>query len=164
VTIQAGDRLPKSTFLKMNDNGPEALESDALFAGRRVALFGLPGAFTGTCSTLHLPSFMRVAPALREKGVDAIICISVNDPFVMKAWGEATGGAAAGIEFLADAEGQFTKDCGLDFTTSQTGLIGRCLRFAAFAEDGVVTVLNFEEQHGTCVLTAGETLLEQINP
>lgn len=162
MTLQIGDILPRATFLKMGEKGPETVDSNEIFAGQRVALFGLPGAYTGTCSTLHVPSFMRVAPALRAKGVESIICVSVNDPFVMKAWGESTGAEAAGLTFLADAEGAFTKAIGLDFTAQPAGLIGRSQRFSALIDDGKVTLLNVEPQAGQCNVSAGETLLDQI--
>ena len=162
MTVQTGDLLPQATFLQMGDGGVATVDSQNLFQGRRVALFGLPGAYTGTCSTLHVPSFIRVAPALRDKGIDAIVCISVNDPYVMKQWAADTGGSDAGITFLADAEGAFTKAIGMEFTAQATGLIGRCRRFSALVEDGRVTILNIEPKGGQCNLTAGETLREQI--
>ncbi|UPH72332.1 peroxiredoxin [Abyssibius alkaniclasticus] len=162
MTIQPGDKLPSATFLQIGAAGPEPVASADVFKGKRVALFGLPGAYTGTCSTLHVPSFMRVAPALRDAGVDAIVCVSVNDPFVMKAWGEATGGADAGLTFLADADGGFIKSIGLDFTAPPSGLIGRSQRFAALVDDGEVKILNVEPSAGECNLSAGETLLAQM--
>lgn len=162
MTIEIGTPLPAATFLKVGESDVETVASAALFGGRTVAFFGLPGAYTGTCSTLHVPSFMRVAPALRAKGVDEIVCMAVNDPFVMKIWGDTTGGIAAGITFLADAESAFTKAIGLQFTVQATGLINRCKRFSALVVDGVVTQLNIEEERGVCNLTAGETLLDQI--
>jgi cytochrome c peroxidase len=98
MTISTGDRLPEAVFLEIGaDGGPAELASAAVFAGRRVVLFALPGAFTRTCSAAHLPSFLRTAPEFHAKGVDEIICLAVNDPFVMKAWGEANDVAAAGI-------------------------------------------------------------------
>jgi len=162
LTLKIGDTLPAGTFLKAEETGPAFVDAGEVFAGKRVALFGLPGAYTGTCSTLHVPSFIRVAPALRDKGVDAIVCISVNDPFVMAHWGETTGGTAAGITFLADSDGSFTKAIGMDYTVPQSGFFGRCKRFSAFVEDGVVKQMNIEQQRGVCEMSAGETLLDQI--
>ncbi len=115
MTIALGDRLPEATFLEKGAEGIGPVPSAELFAGRRVVLFGLPGAFTGTCSTLHLPSFIRVADALRAKGVDEIVCVAVNDPHVMLAWGESSGAGAAGIRMLADADGAFTRAIGLTY-------------------------------------------------
>ncbi|MEX0970780.1 MAG: peroxiredoxin [Paracoccaceae bacterium] len=163
MTLQPGNKLPDATFLKMGADGPEAVASNDVFNGKRVALFGLPGAFTGTCSTLHVPSFMRVASALRDKGVDEIVCVSVNDPYVMKAWGEASGASAAGLTFLADADGAFTKAAGLDFSAPPKGLLDRCKRFSALVEDGTLKIMNLEPAGSACNMTAGETLLEQID-
>ena len=130
--------------------------------GRKVVIFGLPGAFTRGCSVTHLPSFMRTREAFAEKGVDEVICIAVNDPFAMTAWGQHTGATEAGITMLADAAGDFTKAIGLEFSAPVVGLYNRCQRFALMAEDGVVKVLNLEEEAGACKLTVGEELLEKI--
>ena len=105
MTLAVGDRLPEATFLEKVGDEIREVEGAAVFGGRRVVLFGLPGAFTGMCSTQHLPSFIRVADALRAKGVDEVVCVAVNDPFVMRAWGESSGALKAGIRMLADAGG-----------------------------------------------------------
>ena len=150
MTIATGDELPEATFLEKTADGHRAGDRrQALFAGRRVVLFGLPGAYTGTCSTLHLPSFIRVADALRAKGVDDIVCVAVNDPHVMLAWGEATGALAAGIRMLSDADCAFTTALGLDYDNPAAGLFGRSKRYALCAEDGVVTILNLEARPGS---------------
>src|SRR5690606_12621297 len=120
------------------------------------------GAYTGTCSTAHVPSFMRVREKLAEKGVDEVICVSVNDAFVMKAWGEATGASAAGITMLADADSSFTKALGLEFSVPAIGFFDRSKRYSLYAEDGVVKQLNLEESPGTCEISGGEALLEQL--
>lgn len=157
TTIKEGDALPAATLLKATDSGVEPVETASL-AGR-VAIFGLPGAFTGTCTNQHLPSFMRNVEAFRAKGVDRVICIAVNDPFVCAAWSDATGAAAAGVEILSDASGGLTRALGLDFDLPAYGLVGRCKRFAMLVRDGRVEALNLEEQPGACELTAGENLL-----
>ena len=162
MSIAEGSKLPDATLLQMGDAGAEAVKLSGKLKGRKVVIFGLPGAYTGTCTTAHVPSFMRTSEKFRAKGVDEIICVSVNDPFVMKAWGEATGGAAAGITFLADSEGAFTKALGLDFTAAAVGLIGRSKRYALYAEDGVVKVLHLEENPGVCETSGGEALLAAI--
>jgi cytochrome c peroxidase len=159
MSIVVGDRLPEAIFLEKGVEGIEAVTGKSLFAGRRVVLFGVPGAFTGTCSTRHVPSFIRVADALRAKGIDEIACVAVNDPFVMGAWGEATGATKAGIRMLSDASATFTKAIGLEFDNPARGLISRSKRYALLAEDGVVTVLNVEASPGECDLTAGEAML-----
>ena len=115
MTIALGDRLPEATFLEKGPEGIGPVPSAELFGGRRVVLFGLPGAFTGMCSSRHVPSFIRVADAIRAKGVDEIVCVSVNDPHVMLAWSESSGAGAAGIRMLADADGAFARAMGLTF-------------------------------------------------
>lgn len=162
MTISVGASLPAATLLQMGANGPESVDLPTLLKGRKVVIFGLPGAYTGTCTTAHVPSFMRTRAAFAEKGVDEVICVSVNDPFVMKAWGESTGAAAAGITMLGDADASFTKAIGMDFTVPAIGFHARSKRFSLFAEDGVVKVLNLEESPGQCEISAGETLLAQI--
>lgn len=162
MTLSPGDRLPAATFLEMGEGGPAQVTSDALLAGRSVALFAVPGAYTGVCTTQHVPSFIRVAEELKAKGVEAIVCVSVNDPFVLKAWGEATGAAAAGIRMLADADGSFTRAIGMDFDAPPAGLMGRSKRYTALVEDGRVMVLNVEASPGQCETSAGETLLAAI--
>ena len=162
MTISAGQTLPEATLIRMRDGGAESVSISALTKGRKVVIFAVPGAFTPTCHSAHVPSFIRTKDGFADKGVDEIVCVSVNDPFVMKAWGEATGGAAAGITFLADSEGAFTKALGLDFTAAAVGLIGRSKRYALYAEDGVVKVLHLEENPGVCETSGGEALLAAI--
>ena len=160
MTIATGDRLPEATFLEKGRRGSRRCRRRrGSSPGGRVVLFGLPGAFTGTCSTQHVPSFIRVADRLRAKGVDEIVCVAVNDPHVMLAWGEATGAGAAGIRMLADADGAFTRALGLDFDNPAAGLFGRSKRYSLLAEDGVVTVLNLETSRTDCELSGGETML-----
>jgi glutaredoxin/glutathione-dependent peroxiredoxin len=123
-------------------------------------VFALPGAFTGPCSTIHMPSFVRTADE-SAKGVDEIICIAVNDPFTLRAWGEATGAEKAGITLLGDADGSFTKTLGMDFTAPQIGLYGRSNRYALLLDDGIVTVANIDEP-AQCKISVGEELLAQL--
>jgi cytochrome c peroxidase len=162
MTIAPGDELPEATFLEKTASGIAPVPTGALLAGRRVALFAVPGAYTGVCSTRHVPSFIRVADRLRAKGVDEIVCVSVNDPHVMMAWGETTGASAAGIRMLADAGSVFTRAMGLAFDRPEAGLFGRSQRYALLAEDRVVKILNVEPATGQCAVSAGETLLGQI--
>jgi len=161
MTITEGARLPDATLLRMGDAGAEAVQLADKLKGRKVVVFGLPGAYTGTCSTAHVPSFIRTAKAFADKGVDEIICVSVNDPFVMKAWGEATGAAAAGLTMLADADASFTKAIGLTFDVPHLGFFDRSKRYSLLAEDGVVTKFNPETGTG-CEISAGEYLLSQL--
>ncbi len=162
MSISKGDRIPASTLLQMGADGPEAVALEDRLKGRKVVLFAVPGAFTPTCDSAHVPSFIRTKDQILAKGVDEIICVSVNDPFVMAAWGESTGANAAGIAMLADAESSFTKAIGMDFSAPPAGLIDRSKRYAMLIEDGVVTVLNAEENPGVCELSAGETMLDSL--
>jgi cytochrome c peroxidase len=162
MTIAVGDRLPQSTFLEKEGNEISSVTGAEVFARRRVVLFGLPGAFTGMCSTQHLPSFIRVADALRAKGVDEIVCVAVNDPHVMLAWGESSGAKAAGIRMLADAGADFTRALDLLFDNPARGLLSRSKRYALLAEDGVVRVLNLETSRADCEISGGETMLAAV--
>lgn len=162
MAISVGDALPSANLVKMGENGPEAVDLAALTKGRKVVVFAVPGAFTPTCHSAHVPSFIRTKDAFAAKGVDEIICVSVNDPFVMQNWGDVTGAAEAGITMLGDAESAFTKAMGMDFDAPPAGLIARSKRYAMLVEDGVVKVLQAEESPGVCEVSGGEALLESI--
>ena len=162
MTISTGDTLPDGTLIKLGENGPEAVSVADMTKGKRAVIFAVPGAFTPTCSSAHVPSFVRTKAGFAEKGIDTIACVSVNDPFVMKAWGEATGANAAGIHMLGDADGAFTAALGLNFDAPPAGLHGRSRRYAMVVDDGKVTVLHIEEGPGVCEVTAGESLLAAI--
>lgn len=162
MAIGVGERLPEATFLRIGANGPEGVSLGALVAGKRVILFGLPGAYTGTCTAAHVPSFIRTKAEFDAKGIDSILCVSVNDPFVMKAWGEATGATAAGIQMLGDAESAFTTAMGMAFSAPPVGFVNRSKRYALYAEDGVVRVLHAEESPGVCDASGGEAMLRAI--
>ena len=162
MTISIGDQLPAATLMKVVDGAPVSVALSDVLKGRRVVIFALPGAFTSTCTAAHVPSFMRTADQFRAKGVDEIICLSVNDPFVMNAWGESTGGLESGITFMADADGSYTKSIGLAFDAAPAGLFGRSRRYSMFIEDGVVRQYRPEEAAGGCEISSGEALLELI--
>lgn len=162
MAIEIGQTLPAGTLLKLGENGPEALSVAELTQGRKVVIFAVPGAYTPTCSVTHVPSFVRTKDGFTAKGVDEIICVSVNDPFVMKAWGEDTGATAAGLTMLGDADGSFTKALGLDFTAPPAGLLGRSKRYAMIVDDGKVVELQVEASPGECSISAGESLLETL--
>ncbi len=162
MTLSQGDTLPDATLSKMGDEGPEQVQLSNLVSGRKVVIFAVPGAFTPTCHSAHVPSFIRVKDDLAAKGVDEVICVSVNDPFVMGNWGEATGASAAGITMLGDAEAEFTKAIGMDFTAPPVGLINRSLRYAMVVDDGTVSVLHVEENPGVCETSAGEAILAAL--
>lgn len=162
MAISEGDSLPNATLSRMGAEGPETVELSTLTAGRKVVIFALPGAYTGTCTTAHVPSFIRTIGDFKAKGVDEVICLSVNDPFVMGAWGESTGATEAGITMLGDPAAEFTKAVGMDFTAPPAGLFDRSKRYALMVEDGVVKVLHAEENPGVCETSGGEAMLAAI--
>lgn len=159
MAMKVGERLPEGTLLRMGVNGVETVRSSDLFAGRRVVVFGLPGAFTGTCSTMHVPSYMRVMEQLGARGVDEVVCVAGNDPWVMKAWGEQTGAAAAGITMLADPSGDWIEALGTSFDAPQVGFHRRSRRFSALVVDGVIDIWHEEAGPGVCEATAGEAMV-----
>jgi len=162
MTISVGETLPDATLLIFGANGPEPVRMADKVKGRKVVIFGLPGAFTRTCSAAHVPSFMRTKGDFDAKGVEEIICVSVNDPFVMAAWGKDTGATEAGITMLGDAGAEFTKAIGMNWTAEGAGFYDRSRRYALYAEDGVVKVLHVEEGPGVCETSGGEALLAAI--
>lgn len=160
--IEIGSTVPEATLLRLNaEGGPESVELSSFTKGRKVVLFALPGAFTRTCTAAHVPSFIRVIDQLKEKGVDDVLCVAVNDPFVMGAWGDSTGATAAGIHMLGDADGSFTKAIGMGFDAPPVGFFGRSKRLSMLLEDGVVKVLNTDTP-GECTMTAGEAMLDEM--
>ena len=162
MAISVGDTLPDATLVENTGEGPKPVSLAGRLKGRKVVIFALPGAFTGTCTTAHVPSFIRTADQFRAKGVDEIICLSVNDPFVMQAWDEQTGAGKAGIAMLADPSAEFTKAVGMEFSAPPVGLIDRSKRYAMCVEDGKVTVFQAEENPGVCDMSGGESLLEAV--
>ncbi|PKQ13773.1 MAG: peroxiredoxin [Alphaproteobacteria bacterium HGW-Alphaproteobacteria-1] len=162
MTISTNDKLPDATLLRLGASGPEEVSLSSLTQGRKVVIFAVPGAYTPTCSSAHVPSFIRTKAEFDAKGVDEIICVSVNDPFVMKAWGEATGATEAGITLLADPQSAFTTAIGMEFSAPPAGLLARSKRYAMAVENGTVTVLHVEQSPGTCEATAGESMLAAI--
>ncbi|MEM7598214.1 MAG: peroxiredoxin [Pseudomonadota bacterium] len=162
MTISTGDTLPDATFIVMGDDGPQEVSLADKVKGRKVVIFAVPGAFTPTCDSAHVPSFMRTKDAFMDKGVEEIICVSVNDPFIMQTWGQTTGATEAGITMLADAEAGFTKAVGMNFSAPPVGFVDRSKRYAMLVDDGTVSVLQIDENPGTCELSAGEGLLASM--
>jgi glutaredoxin/glutathione-dependent peroxiredoxin len=160
MTIQTGDRFPDVTLVKVTPDGPDAVPSRDFFAGRRVALFSVPGAFTPTCSARHLPGFVEQADAIRAKGVDEIACTAVNDAFVMAAWGKASG-VEGKVTMLADGNGAIPAALGLEMDGSAFGLGTRGQRFSMVVDDGVVEQLHVEAP-GQFEVSAAEYLLERL--
>ena len=160
MTIKAGDKVPSATFTAFGPDGPGPITSEGLFAGKKVALFAVPGAFTPTCSAKHLPGFKIHAAELRAKGVDTIACVSVNDVFVMKAWGENQG-VGDDVLMLADGNGDFTRAIGLELDGSRFGMGARSQRYSMIVKDGVVSELNVE-QGGEFKVSSAEYMLAQL--
>lgn len=163
MTISIGDRLPDATLSRLGQNGPESVELAGLASGRRIAIFAVPGAYTPTCTNAHLPSFIRSIDEFKSRGIAEVICISVNDPFVLRAWGDDTGATDAGVTMLGDPEGKFTNAIGMDFSVAAAGLINRSRRYAMVVDDGVVQVLNIEDSPGECSISGAEELLKAID-
>jgi len=163
MSISVGDTLPEATLHRVGADGrPEEVALSSLTQGRKVIIFGLPGAYTGTCTSAHVPSFIRTKAQFDAKGVDDIICVSVNDAFVMGAWGDSTGANEAGLIMLGDPAAEFTKATGLNFTAPPVGFYDRCQRCAMYVEDGTVKVLHKEDNPGVCETSGGEAMLDAI--
>ena len=160
MTISNGDTIPTVNIAVMGDSGPEGLTTDDLFKGKKVVLFGVPGAFTPTCSAQHLPGFINNADAIKAKGVDTIACISVNDPFVMGAWGKDQSAGEA-VVMVADGSAEFAKATGLEFDLGAKGLGLRNQRYSMIVEDGVVKNMNLDEP-GNFEVSSAEKILEQL--
>jgi len=160
MPIKVGDHLPTAKFRVMTAEGPAWKTTDDVFNGKKVALFAVPGAYTGTCHKMHVPSVILHADAMKAKGVDTIAVTSVNDVFVMDAWKKAT--AADKIDFLADGNGDFAKAIDLTFDGSGNGLGTRSKRYSMLVEDGVVKKLNIEEAPGKVEVSGGDTLVKQL--
>ncbi|RME63548.1 MAG: peroxiredoxin [Alphaproteobacteria bacterium] len=160
MTIKTGDKIPSATLHKMTADGPAPITTDEVFKGKTVALFSVPGAFTPTCSAKHLPGFVAKADELKAKGVDTIVCLAVNDVFVMDAWGKNQG-VGDKILMLADGNGTFTKALGLELDGSKFGLGTRGQRFSMIVKDGVVKTLNIEAP-GEFKISSAEHMLSQL--
>ena len=159
MTISVGEKLPDVTLVKATAEGPDKVQSNDFFAGKKVALFSVPGAFTPTCSAKHLPGFVEKAADLKAKGIDEIACTAVNDAFVMGAWGQRDG--SADVTMLADGNGDFAKAVGLTMDGSGFGLGQRGSRWSMVINDGVVEQLNVEAP-GEFKVSTAEHMLEQL--
>jgi glutaredoxin/glutathione-dependent peroxiredoxin len=160
MTINIGDRLPETTLVKVTDDGRDAVQTSEYFAGKRVALFSVPGAFTPTCSAKHLPGFVEKADELKAKGIDEIACTAVNDAFVMAAWGKANG-VDGKVTMLADGNGDFARAVGLTMDGSGFGMGLRSQRYAMLVNDGVVERLDVEAP-GEFRVSSADHMLEQL--
>lgn len=160
MTIKVGDKIPSATLYSMGPEGPQAVTTEELFGGKKVVLFALPGAFTPTCSAKHLPGFVEKAEEFKAKGVDTVACLSVNDAFVMGAWGKDQQ-VGDKVQMLADGSGQLTEALGLTFDLTERGLGKRSQRYAMLVEDGVVKVLNLEAP-GAFEVSSAEAMLKAV--
>jgi peroxiredoxin len=160
MTIAIGDRIPDVKVMTSRPDGPIPVQTGDVLGHGKVVLFAVPGAFTPTCSDYHLPSYVIRYDDLKAKGVDSVVCVSVNDPFVMGAWGEAQH-VDGNILMLADGNGEFTEAMGLEMDGSAVGLGTRSQRYAAIIDDGVVTTLQVEPGPGLTV-SAADAILEQL--
>jgi len=159
MAIKEGDKLPDATMHVIKDGRPTAVTTDELFGGKKVVVFAVPGAYTPTCSQAHLPGFVVNADTIKSKGIDSIVCLSVNDAFVMDAWGKDAN--AEQIMMVGDGNGEFTKKLGLEMDGSGFGLGTRSQRYAMIVEDGVVTKLAVEEP-GKFEVSKAESVLEAL--
>lgn len=159
MAVQVGDSIPAATLKIFGEKGPEDISTAEIFDGKKVVVFAVPGAFTPTCSAAHLPGFVANADKIKEKGVDSIVCVSVNDPFVMDAWGK--GQNAEEIMMVADADGSFAKAMGVELDLSAAGLGTRSARYSLIAEDGKVTTLNLENG-GAFEVSSAEQIMEAL--
>lgn len=161
MTISVGDKLPDATFKTMTDEGAKDLTTSEIFGGKKVVLFGVPGAFTPTCSNNHLPGYLENHDAILARGVDQIAVVAANDHHVMRAWASFTGGQGK-LLFLADGNANFAKATGLDLDLSAGGLGQRYKRFSMIVDNGVVTALNIEDSPGQAVESGAAKILEQL--
>ena len=162
MTIKPGDKLPDATLMHLTDAGPAPISTEELFGGKTVALFAVPGAFTPTCSNQHLPGFIEKSEELRAAGVDTIVCMSVNDAFVMGAWGKQQG-AAGKVMMVGDGNAELTEKMGLSVDSSGFGMGIRSVRFSMIVRDGVLETLNIEKNPGQAVNSGADNLLRQLD-
>ena len=159
MAVQVGDSIPDATMKILGDKGPQDITTSDIFSGKKVVLFAVPGAFTPTCSEAHLPGYVANADKIKAKGVDSVVCVSVNDAFVMDAWGK--GQNAEEIMMVADGNGEFTNAMGVELDGSGFGLGTRSIRYSLIAEDGKITTLNLE-QGGALEVSSAEAILAAL--
>jgi peroxiredoxin len=160
MTIKVGDKIPSATLMELKGGAPQPVKTDDLFAGKTVVLFAVPGAFTPTCSAKHLPGFVQKADDIKKKGVDVIACVSVNDAFVMGAWGNQQG-TGDKVMMLADGNGDFTRALGLELDGTKFGMGRRSQRFSMLVDNGVVKRFNLEES-GAFSVSSAEHMLQEL--
>jgi peroxiredoxin len=161
MTIQVGDKIPSVTLKQMSPEGPKDITTDELFRGKKVVLFAVPGAFTPACSQRHLPGFVDRATDIKAKGIDEVVCVAVNDVFVLTAWAREQK-AEGKVRMLADGSGDFARALGLELDLSKGGLGIRSKRYSMLVDNGVVKKLNLEPAPGKVEVSGGDTLLAQL--
>ncbi|MGI9379070.1 MAG: peroxiredoxin [Methyloligellaceae bacterium] len=161
MKLSVGDRLPETNLYVLTKDGPQAVSTSDWFAGRKVVVFAVPGAFTATCHNNHVPNFLENLDSLKSKGVDEVACLAVNDVFVLNAWSEATG-AKGKLTFLSDGNGEFTGAIGAENDISVVGLGIRSKRYVMLVTDGVVDFVSVEEARGTIEKSSAEIVLQQL--
>ena len=159
--IHVGDKLPEATLRRFTAEGPQEIQSSEFFKGRKVVLFAVPGAFTPTCNNEHMPSFLELADRIKAKGVDEVVCVAINDVFVLDAWDKSLG-AAGRVTLLSDGNAEFSAAIGMTFDGSGFGLGTRSLRYAMVVDDGTVTAMQVEENPGVCTVSSGASILEAL--
>lgn len=162
MALVLGGTLPAAKLKRMTENGIEDVNLHDLTSGKRVVIFAVPGAFTSTCHKAHVPSFIRAKDDLMAKGIEAIICVTVNDPFVTKSWEEATGADQAGLITLADTDSSFSKAMGMTFSAPPVGLFDRSQRYAIVVNDNVIQSAHEEPAPGEFGATSGESVLAAL--
>ena len=162
MSIKIGQKLPDSTLYKLGKSGPETTKLSSLYTNRKLAIFALPGAFTPTCSTSHLPTIIEAAAGFYKKGIDEILCVSVNDPHVVAAWGEISGSTAAGITMLGDPNSEFTKSIGAEIDRTEKGLGMRSARYTMLIDNNVIKSIKAEEDTAACEISAAENFIKEI--
>ena len=160
MTIKSGDKIPSATLMEMQDGKPAPVSTESFFAGKKIALFALPGAFTPTCSAKHVPGFVQNFDALKAKGIDTIACVSVNDAFVMGAWGKDQGSDGK-VRMLADGNGDFTRAMGLVMDGTKFGMGQRSQRYSMIVDNGVIKSLNVE-QPGAFEVSSAQYMMDQL--
>lgn len=162
MNTHVGSEIPNIDLIRMGENGPEMVSAQSITKDKKVVIFAVPGAYTATCTKTHLPGFVNNAQAFRDKGVDHIYCVTVNDIFVADSWGKLIGADNAGVEILADGASEFTEALNMTFSAPAVGLINRSKRYAMIVDHGKITAFEAEENPGVCELSSAEHILSLL--
>ena len=162
MITKIGDKFPKGTLAFYDSGSLKTIETDLLFKNKRIVLFGMPGAFTPTCSKYHLPSIIKEIGSFKKKGINEIFCLVVNDVYVASVWSQQTGANEAGLKVVCDPLGTLVKKLGMSFSAPDVGFLDRSIRFCLILNNGTVENIFKETRRGTCAITSGDHILEQI--